>query len=229
LIAYHREIHMTKPHLLVAVIAAAALAALPARAHAGSILNVSVNTSSISGQSQSEVVFEFSDGDQSGSSNNTATLSSFNLGGGTAQAVDTTNSTGPYSGSLGSGLTLQDGTPITVFGQFFDPGSLLSFTLDLTTNPEAGSTPDEFSMYIYDPSGNPLAPTSDPNGFDSLLSVDINSASPSPNVYSPQLVTAALAPATSAPEPSSLALAATGLLAVLGLAAYRGREARHRA
>lgn len=215
---------MTKPHLLVAVLAAAALAALPARAHAGSIFNVTVNTNSISGQSGSEVVFEFSDGDQSGFSNNTATLGSFNLGGGSAGTVDP-NSTGPYTGDLSSGLTLQDGTPITAFGQFFDPGSALSFTLDLTTNLDAGPTPDEFSMFIYDPNGNPLTTTSDPTGFDSLLSLNVNSTTPSPSVYA-SVVTAAPAPATSAPEPSALALAATGLLAVLGLAAVRGRRAR---
>ncbi len=215
---------MNKTNFALAFLAVAALAALPPRAHADSIINVNVNTSAFLNEANSEVIFEFSDGDQSFSSNNTATLTSFNLGGGALGSVDP-NSGGPYTGDMSSTLSLQDGTPITAFGQFFTPGSFLSFTVDLTTNPDAGSTPDEFSMFVYDPNGNPLAPVTTDNPFGILLTADITPTGPVQDNYDPNDVTAnpAGAPAP-VPEPPTLMLAATGLLELLTLSTFRRRR-----
>lgn len=206
---------------IVAVFAALALVfAVPRLSYADDITNVSINTSSLAGQSGSELVFEFTDGSGLGDANNTATLSGFDLGGGTAGAVDTVNSFGGYSGDLSSGVTLTDNSFLAVFGQFLDPGSSLSFNLDLTTNVDAGGTPDQFSMYLYDPSGNPLTTTSDPTGFDSLLTINLDSSNPATDNYDSALVTTS-APVTKTPEPSTILLLGLGLLA---LAAVSSRE-----
>jgi hypothetical protein len=80
--------------------------------------------------------------------------------------------------------------------------------LDLTTN-VVSPNPDQFSFAILDPNGNAI-PTSDPTGFDNLMTINLDSATPTPNIYS-DLVSVTSPTAT--PEPSSLFLLASGLLA----------------
>jgi hypothetical protein len=184
----------------------------PRVAFADEIINVSVNTSSLPATPGSEVVFELNDGSGLGDANNTATLSGFSLGGGLAGAVDAVNSMGGYSGDLGSGVSLTDSSFTNLSGQFFTPGSTLSFTLDLTTNVDAGGFPDQFSMFVYDPNGNPIAATTDPTGFDSLLTINVDSSSPTANDYAPNLVTATTV--TSVPEPGTLLLLGSGLMSL---------------
>jgi hypothetical protein len=184
-------------------------------AFADQMLDITLDTSSLPATPGSEIVFELTDGSGTGDANNTATLSNFSLGGGTAGAVDTTTSTGGESGDLGSGVALTDSSFLNVFAQFFTAGADVSFLLDLTTNVDAGGTPDQFSAFIFDPSANPIATTSDPTGFDSLFAINIDSSNPTFNNYDTSLVTAT-APAAPTPEPGSLLLLAWGL-AGLGL------------
>lgn len=191
----------------------------PRGAMADEIVTVSVNTSSVSGMAGSEVFFEFTDGSGLGDANNTVTLTGFSLGGGTAGAVDTNSldTTGGFdpASDLGSQVSITDSSFFNEFAQFLTPGSVLSFTLDLTTNVDAGGVPDQFSMYIYDPNSNSIDTTADPTGGDSLLSISLDSSSnPTTNNFDPALVTSAVTNPT--PEPSTLLLFVSGL-AICGL------------
>jgi hypothetical protein len=57
---------------------------------------------------------------------------------------------------------------------------MLGFTLDTTTNVDAGPTPDEFSFSILDNSGAPIPTT----GFvDAFLVLDIDSSNPTPQTF----------------------------------------------
>ena len=196
----------TKTLFRMAVTLATLLAFGQRGAFADSIEDVTVNTSSL-GAGSSEVFFILT-----GTAGNTATLSGILLGGGSAGAVDLTNTTGagtnPGNG-LASGVSLNDATNfLNVFAQSFTAGNSLTFVLDLTTS-VVSPNPDQFSFAILDPSGNPI-PTSDPTGFDNLMAINLDSASPTTHIYS-NLVSVTSPTAT--PEPSSLLLLASGLLA----------------
>lgn len=174
-------------------------------AFADSIEDVTVNTSSL-GAGSSEVFFILT-----GTGGNTATLSGILLGGGSAGAVDLTNTTGTGTtagNGLTSGVSLNDATNfLNVFAQSFTAGGTLTFVLDLTTN-LVSPNPDQFSFAILDPNGNPI-PTSDPTGFDNLITINLDSSTPTPNIYSDLVTTPAPIPT---PEPSSFLLLGGGLL-----------------
>lgn len=187
----------------------------PQRAFADETVNVTVNTSGLPATPGSEIVFVLTDGSGLNDANNTATLSGFGLGGGLAGAVDTLSTMGGATGNLSSGVALIDSSFSNVFAQFFTSGAQLSFLLDLTTKVDAGLTPDQFSMYIYDPSTNSIATTSDPTGLNSLLTINLDSSNPTIFNYDSALVSAT-APVTPTPEPATLLLLGSGLIS-LGL------------
>jgi hypothetical protein len=215
-----REKTMNKKKLaLVMIVFAALFFTLGERSvYADVILNVSVDTSALPSIPGSEIVFVLTDGSGLGDMNNTATLSGFAFGiGGSAGAVDLVNSSGGWSGDL-SGAALTDNAFTNVLGAFFTAGSQLSFVLDLTTNVDGGGTPDQFAFAILDPNGVPIS-TTDPTGSNNLLVINLDSATPTVQSYSNQLT-------TTVPEPSSLLLVGTALLA---LGAYSRRKAAARA
>ena len=201
-----KESTMNRKVLLRTTIALGAvlLALGPGRALADVIANISVNTSSLGSAGSSEVFFNLT-----GAGANTATISAISLGGGTAGAVDAINSAGGFapSSNLGSAISLNDSAFfLNVFAQSFKAGTSLSFLLDLTTK-VVTPTPDQFSFYILDPTGSPIV-TSDPTGFDNLVTINLDSPSPTPNVYS-TLVT--VTPAVVTPESGTLTLLVLGL------------------
>lgn len=189
-------------------------------------VDVSIDTSSLAGDTGSELFLELTGGGgDSGVGYNTVTTSPFVLGGGTAGTVDTANALGNVSGDMNSGVSLDDnGTQLSLFGQFLTPGTTLSFQMDLTTNVNTGPTPDGLFLYLYDPNGNPIDSTSDPSGFDSLLAVTFNSSTPVVTNFDSALLSVTPAAVAAAPEidPSS-ALGALTLLAG-ALAVLRGRR-----
>src|SRR5207245_6462321 len=107
---------------------------------------------------------------------------------------------------------------LNAFMQPFNPGSLLQFRLQTSTNLDAGVTPDEFSFSILD---NTLSELPTLGFFDVFVVLDIDSANPVPQAFGsdpsrpPQgggsgitmgapVVTAAI------PEPSSFILLGIG-------------------
>ena len=178
----------------------------------GISLNVSIDTSGLPATPGSEIFFILTDGSGLGDANNTATLTTFALGGGAVGAVDLSNTFGGASGDMSSTVSLTDSSFTNVFAETFSAGSSLSFLLNLTTNLDAGGTPDLFSIAITDPSGT-LVSTSDPTGFNNLLVINLDSASPSPSTYSSLLTLSSPGPITT-PEPATILLLAAGLAAI---------------
>lgn len=162
-----------------------------------------------------ELAFVFTDGGGSGDANNTVTLNNFLFGGGSAGSVDTSLSFGGESGDLSSGVVLVDSFFVNIFASSFTPGSALSFDFSLTTNVDAGGTPDQFSFELLHSDGTSVN-TTDPSGANSLLTVNLDSAHPSVTTFASELTPAVIVvEAGAAPEPSSLALIAIALASVL--------------
>jgi hypothetical protein len=177
----------------------------------GVSVNVSVNTSGLASSPHSEIIFVLTDGSGLGDGNNTAALSNFAFGkGGSAGPVDAANTGGGATGDLTSGASLTDSAFTNTFAAFFTAGTQLSFVLNLTTNVDAGTTPDQFSFLILAPSGNPI-PSSDPTGFDNLVSINLDSANPTIQSYS-GLVKVTPVGTLPTPEPSTALLFGLGLL-----------------
>jgi len=114
--------------LQVIALAGAAVTLTAATAKAdGDSFNVTVNTSALSGTQT--IVFGITDGD--GVADNNLALSGFAFGGGSAEGLANYIGTG-ISGDLSSPIDLDDSGFSALFYQQFDPGSLLSFSLDTT-------------------------------------------------------------------------------------------------
>ena len=181
-------------------------------AHAG-IINgsVSLDTSGLSGIF--ELGFVLIDGSGTGDANNTVTLNNFGFGGGSAGAVDPVNTTGGASGDFASGVTIVDSEFFNFLAQAFTAGTGLTFDFGLTTNVDAGGTPDQFSLALFQSDGTPI-PSSDQSG--ALLVVNLDSAQPGFSVFATELTPAPIVTlAASAAEPSTVSLLAFALTGAL--------------
>ena len=185
-------------------------------AHAGVINGaVSLDTSGLSGIF--ELGFILTDGSATGDANNTVTLGNFGFGDGSAGAVDPLLTTSGASGDFASGVTLIDSEFFNVFASSFTPGGSLSFDFTLSTNVDAGGTPDQFFVALLQPDGTQVT-TTDPSGANALLLVNIDSAQPAFGTFASELTPAPIVTfAATAPEPPSLLLLTMGLMAALRL------------
>jgi PEP-CTERM motif len=184
--------------------------------------NVTLDTSGLVGNLNApfSVAFTFIDGGTL--NNNTVSLSGFTFGGGGAGATNPILSINGESGSLASGVSLTDSSFFNTFVSAFTPGSTLSFTVAMTTNLDSSGTPDQFSFSLLE--NCPITattcnnvPTDDPAN--SLLTVNIDSAAPTIQTFAASGFTPApTAAATVAPvpEPATLLLFGSGLLALVG-------------
>ena len=118
--------------------------------------------------------FQFDDGGTPG--NNTATLSGFTFGGGSASASPS-SLLGGATGNVNATVAINDTLLVNELVQDFAPGQLLAFDLSLTTNPDTalGGSPDEFSLALLDSSGNEIATTAGNNAF---VTIDVDSSNP---------------------------------------------------
>ena len=186
---------------------------------ADTIYNVTLNTAPLVGNPNGPFAldFELTDGNSNSTVVNTATLSHFTFGtGGSAGTGTPQPNSGHVSGNLTSGanLSTSGGSFFNEFSQNFNPGTALSFQLDLTNNAQTGGTPDEFSFYILD--GTSSIPTVDPGG--SLFYVDLTGGTLSPHIFAANgdgvTIMPQLTAVTPVPEPASslLVLSAAALL-----------------
>lgn len=179
------------------------------------LYQVDINTSTLgSGYS---IDLQFNDGGVLG--NNTATLSNFTFGGGSAAGSPATF--GGAAGSLQSNsVTFNNSSSFQELYEGFTAGSTLSFKVNLSNNSD-GATPDAFVVALLD---NTLAniPTT---GFGSqLLQIDLTGSSLAPQSFAGtgafSGVTVNVAPI---PEPETYAMMIAGL-GLLGFAARRKRD-----
>lgn len=121
--------------------------------NAATLYTVDLDTSPLQGHPAApfSVYFQLNDGSGVGDGNNTASLHSFDFGGGSAVAG--TSITGGASGDMTTGITIVDTSFLNSFIQGFTPGSYLRFSLSLSGAADAGGVPDQFSFAILDSSG----------------------------------------------------------------------------
>ena len=157
--------------------------------------------------------YQLNSGD--GNNNNTATINNFTFGNG-GSATGTPSYVGGASGDLTSGVALSESSAYNEFDQTFTAGSILGFDLSLTTNPVT-PTPDQFSFAILDNNLDELG-TTDPSDANTIITVNIDSASPSIDQFSTSPAsfgTVTVTPLTSVPEPATTALFGISSLAVV--------------
>jgi hypothetical protein len=192
---------------------AVVLAAVSARADGGTV-NITLNTSSLSGTQT--IIFGITDGD--GVADNNVALSDFNFGGGTAEGSATYLGSG-ISGGLGSVVAMDDSGFSALFEQQINVGSSLSFALATTDN-FAGGTPDAFAMFLCDSTVSTCYSDDAVSGAMLILNLTGGTVTPSSfilNGASDQGLPAPVVTAgVTAPEPASFLLLGFGL-ALLGL------------
>jgi PEP-CTERM motif len=198
---------------------AVVLAAVSARADGGTV-NVTVNTSSLSGTQT--IIFGITDGD--GVADNNVALSDFNFGGGTAEGSPSYFGSG-VSGDLSSVIAMDDSGFSALFEQQINVGSSLSFALATTDN-FSGGTPDAFAMFLCDSTVSTCYSDDAVSGAMLILNLTGGTVSPSGfilNGASDQGLPAPVvtSPSTSVPEPASLLLLAIGLALMWLLAGVR--------
>jgi hypothetical protein len=164
---------------------------------------ISVNTTSLQGNASGPFVLGFVliDASLSGDGNNTVMLSNFAFGGGSA------------------GMTFTDSDPsgFNFITSAFIPGTVLSFNLAMTANPDLNINPssglpgDQFLFVILDSTGQRIQST-DNNTPDAFAVATIGSGGLSVQQFS-------IPASTSVPEPATVLLLGSGL--VLGLRCKR--------
>ena len=180
---------------------------------------ISLNTTPLIGLTAGpfSIEFQLNDGGGVNDGNNSALLSNFIFGGGSAVRVP--DLSGGAGGDAGGLVTLTDSSFFNQFIQQFAPGTQLGFRLALSTNVDSGAAPDQFTFAILDSSGVELPTLSFSDVF---VQIDIDSANPLVQTFRSDmsrtpaagggLVDIAAPTATSGvPEPSSVALLGAGL------------------
>lgn len=145
--------------------------------HADTLVTVTVDTSQLVGHPAGPfyLAFQLTDGSGVGNNSTMAVLSNFQFSGGSPSGSPAL--TGGASGDIGSSVSLTDSTFLNFFSQQFTPGNALTFSLSLTGNVEAGSTPDHFAFSILDQTLKPI-PTKGGLFFDVFLAIDLDSTNP---------------------------------------------------
>lgn len=205
---------MKTKQMILPVCLALGLVALGRPVSAQLKYHVQVDTSHLNPASTYYTEFTLSDGHVvnpgSPDSNNSVTLSNFTFGGGASGAV-LPPLVGNASGSTASSVLLADGDAGGTADQTqaFTPGSILGFDVSMTTNADAGPTPDIFTFYLLDSSLNPLPSNASGQTPNALLRADIIGPSitlANVNTYNSTALPSspAVTPAAT-PEPGALA------------------------
>ena len=174
--------------------------------------NVTINSTALNGVT-AILAFDFIDG---GPPDNTVTLSALTSNG-TQDSTSTTGNvtgTGPWTFSDAGGSFFNE-----LLVTFNPMGTSLLFSFTTTDNaPDAGSSPDAFSMYVVDSTATlPLITTDDPTGASALFLFNIGQGSEGLTVYTPDQAgfsVSASSPPSPAPEPGTLFLLLAGAMAL---------------
>jgi hypothetical protein len=205
---------------LAAVASLAVVHPGPACASSFSVVDVTLDTSPLTvapGMSSApfSLIFQLTDGSGTNDGNNTVNVDNFVFGGGGSTLGATLF--GGASGGLGSGIVLTDTSFLNFFTQGFTPGGLLSFRVSMTTNVDAGGTPDAFAFSVLDSSGFPIA-TTDPTLADTLLTVNIDSANPTYLTYGTDVQRTNVVMSAPSVEPAPAPVPEPGTLSLFGTA-----------
>jgi hypothetical protein len=183
-------------------------------ARAGSVFDIAIDTTALSGSS-AQLAFSFVSGDPA---SNTVTISEFDTDG----LLGASFASGGVTGALPDTVSIADTEFFNSLLQNLTLGGAISFALTLTRH-FAGPAPDQLALYLLDPDlGVPLFGTSDPTGADALFAVDITGTEFGEyQVFHSSL---SASPVSSMPvaEPSSSLLLAAGAMALV--ASRRGRR-----
>jgi hypothetical protein len=208
----------------------------PAATVHASDFDVFLDTTSISHLGVFYLDFSLSDGQVASTgiadTNNVLTVSTIDLGGGTAGTVLPPIGNVSNAASIATGLTLVDGDAggVADFTQGFTPGTYLNFRVSTTSAVDVGGVPDKFLFRLLD-SGLNVMPTNDPSGQDSILSLDYTHFGLTSNDVGAFATTNSLGLAaprvTATPEPGALALLA-GLGSYGSVLAFRRRKSFRR-
>jgi hypothetical protein len=200
----------------------------PESAHAGLSFNVSVDTSSLSGQS-GFLDFQFNPGDSSALPATAAVTHFQTIGGILAQPASLT---GDATGSLPGTLTLDNGTVYNDVFQGFTFGNSFGFNLTLSgpaIDTPSGTVGSAFAVSLYAADGITPLLTTDPNGSVSTVYLNANgtaSAEVFPQSPTDNTAAASVTALTAVPEPSTLTMVL--LLSSLQAALILLRSARRR-
>jgi PEP-CTERM motif len=178
---------------------------------AATSIHVQVNTAPLIGNAAGPFFLDFALTDGSGTlaGPNTVVVSHFNFAGG--GAVGSATLTGGANGSLASSVTLSDNANFfNELFQQFTPGPMLGFDITTTTNADPIS-PDAFAFAILDKNLFNLPTT---GVGDSLLLLNI---SPVVTIQTASTTAPAgvIVSATAIPEPATLLLVGTGIVAAI--------------
>jgi hypothetical protein len=212
------------------------LALSAASAHADEVFTVTLDTAPLTTAPDTaagpfSLAFQLAQGDPANLVN-TATITDFSFGGGSAGACPASCTTfGDVTGDATTSIGLSTSDTFEAIVQSFAPGTQLSIQVDLSTNPNTGVAPDDFAFSLLDSSGSPI-PTQDPSGADTFLTVMLNSTNPTIETYASDSTTGTSAgavfisldaptigtptPTITTPEPRSFVLLASGLAVLLG-------------
>jgi hypothetical protein len=182
---------------------------------AGSIFDIALDTSALSG-SGAQLAFSFISGDPA---SNSVTISEFATDGVLGASMGTSG----VSGTLPGAVTIDDAEFFNDFLQTLTLGGAIQFALTVTREFQ-GPTPDQLALFLLDPTlGVPLFDTSDPTGANALFAVDITGTEFGSYQVFHQTLRAEPRVRTAVPLPSSLLLLGTGALA---LVAFRRNSRR---
>jgi hypothetical protein len=200
---------MKTTRTILSLLGAAALAV------AAQATTVTLDTSSLIAGGTYYVDFQLNDGSATGNGNNSAAITGFDFGGGSA--TGDIGLFGGVTGDLSSGVSLTDTDPFNEFYQSFTAGSFLRFDLWLSDNFD-GPVPDIFGFALLDENLFNLGTFS--LGTDQFLIVELNGAGLTFETFAG----VDGVPAPRVPEAGSTALLVA--VALLGLAGIRRRLAR---